>query len=90
MTTLDKLNENLKIAISNKNDYAIEKINKIIKKYNEETYIPNVVISKPCVHRGKLIYEKSCKCASGRIWECSQLGQVLETLCCKEKCNKYE
>jgi riboflavin synthase alpha subunit len=88
--TLEKLNENLKIAIANKNKIAIDRITLMIDKYKEATYIPDILIIEQCLHRGKLIYEKSCKCASGRIWECELLGQVNESLCGKSKCKKYK
>jgi hypothetical protein len=90
MKTLDKLNENLKIAELNNNTRAIEVIKKHIKAISVNRYIPESFIETPCKHRGKLIYEKSCKCASGRIWECELLGQVNESLCGKSKCKKYK
>jgi hypothetical protein len=67
------------------NDYWFKiNLNRLINK-NKKT-----ISNNHCVHRGKLIHEKPCKCASGRIWECDILGQVVERLCRKDKCNKYE
>jgi hypothetical protein len=43
-----------------------------------------------CKHRGAKLYEKDCKCANGRIWECSKLGKVLERMCNERACKGYE
>ena len=79
--------EILKTTVSNGTcKYCLEKFNCI----PSEEFIAGVKLhKKPCIHRGKLIYQKSCKCANGRIWECDIIGQVNESLCNKVKCKEY-
>jgi len=76
----------------NNNTYIPESRERIRSKNKVALLDRNINVEKElekCVHRGKLLYEKSCKCKNGRVWECNILGKVIERLCNSQKCKGF-
>ena len=60
--TLEKLNSNLKIAIKNKNEKAIEVIKKHIAEIEAKTYVPKLPKTRPCENKSKVVHAIMNKC----------------------------